>query len=437
MSTNKSTPQPEQGTYLLSPGAGIKVTFTPSPNAYLEVNGSKVASISVGTVGSSTGAAEQFTMHNLGKYAEANIVVEYGDAKKPSKAYCHMDFFLSGSTSSWSRDNNGLPNNCDTVIPASSTPESNGNDFINIPVVAPTGGVPSGVPSKHQFLNKDMVFMVDQAGSNLLFRGNSPLAPAKVANGPQPIDFDTLHAYMEDRYDTQTGTTGKFPKKGDYVLVDVCLLSPNSEAGSITQEVESFLDAKGKPGTMADLADRAFFPTTPQTVSGSSGILGQMCNWVIQPDASRGSTDDAYDQKSSKLLYDYMNTANDKPYVYYIHCASGHDRTGIVASTYLMRQYSSFGLSEAFIYGTTIAKLPAGIGGGKDQLQPDCNDISTGKEDPNRSRCLLIATVYNETVQNIYNTLNNLTGSSAKSLSTQALAKDPANVYDNYPWQTS
>jgi hypothetical protein len=155
-----------------------------------------------------------------------------------------------------------------------------------------------------------------------------------------------------------------------------------------------------------------------------------MCNWEIEPHATPGN--DVFDWHSAQKLSAMLAATQSVPYVYYIHCASGHDRTGIVASSYLIVN-RGLDLKKALIQGTTIAKLPSDMGG--TQLIVDCQDIDGSNKngiDPDRSRVLMIAGIYDTTVLNIYNSQN--PSSPLAAVPADAVSSDPAYVYSEYPW---
>lgn len=413
--------------FQLSPGPGIKATVTvdsPATLTYIDpTTGQQVTgtSVSVGTTGDTTtgaGSAIQFTAANVGGYISGYVSVDYGTSG--DSASCNINFNIGASTAPWTVS--ASPTNADILNYNSDTPT---NMAVSVP-----NTVPSGIAANCQPFDKSMTFMVDQdtTSTNILFRGNCPLAAPSKSRGPQAIDFTTVHAILAERYNEETG--GTFPDIGDYVFCDVNLQSPTSEALYLQYELESvgggsdisILDSQkwSKSGTTTppDLTKVYKDPTT--------GMLCCMVNYSIEPSATLGSSSDNFDQGCAKNLTTWMGKDSTKPYVYYIHCASGHDRTGIVASTYLMQKYPTMSLDESFIRGTTVHKLNGGTG----QLKPNCtylNGPDEGKTSSKFSRVTLIADNYNETVENIYNTLR----STKESLSTQATT---AVVYDNYPW---
>ena len=154
-----------------------------------------------------------------------------------------------------------------------------------------------------------------------------------------------------------------------------------------------------------------------------------MCNVEVEP------SKDTFDLKTASKLSRWMSpkTAPDIFNIYYIHCASGHDRTGIVASAYMIEN-RKLSLLRSLIYGTTIAKLSSGI----DKLQVNCIDLdgeNAGKIDANRSRIQMISNVYDETILKIYNMHNPTTSTS--EIPKKAMDVDPSYVYSTYPWGKS
>ncbi|QNM96431.1 hypothetical protein [Chitinimonas koreensis] len=402
--------------YLFAPQAGTTVVVTLMSGAFsADVPAQPPTPLPSVTVVPGT----TITIYNDSAYAEGYVTISGGTGSGAWSAECHLNFLLGNADQPWALDTKGqYPNDDATIIGAfsSATPD-------NIPVVQPSGAQPSGIDSLYQVLDPAMVFLVDVAKSgNMLFRGNVPFTAPTVANGLQQVDFAGLHAAMQAKYQAQTGKTD-FPAQGDYVLCDICLQSQASEGGSILWELQSF----GGSDIATDLAGRAWYPPTP-----AAPLEAQMCNWQIEPHATPGN--DVFDQHSAQDLAKLMAATHAKPRIYYIHCASGHDRTGIVASSYLIAG-RGLGLEQALIQGTTVAKLPAGLGG--QQLIVDCQDLdgaNKGQTDPDRSRVLMIAPVYNTTVFNIYNAINS--SSPVTAIPADATSADPAYVYSTYPWSS-
>lgn len=412
--------------FQISPGPGIVATVHVNPSAtisYTDAGGNKVSgkqNASVGSLTGTNGAALLFTVHSADGYADGHISITYG--KDSESAHCAVNFNL-GKTTPW--DISPSANNDPSILTYSSGAPT------NIAISKPTGNVPSGISSTCQPLNKSMVFAVDlNKTGNMVFRGNCPLAAATTNWGPQRIDYETIHSFLAMRFQEEVGEA--FYDIGSYVFCDVNLQSPVSE----TQYLQYEIDSMGG-SNIASLDNQAWYPATGAYQDPTSGMLCRMVNYSINPDVTPESAIDDFDQSCATHLNTWMNATNEDglPYVYYVHCASGHDRTGIICSTYLMMQHPDYSLDEAFVRGTTVHKLLAGTG----QLQPDCNYINgpkAGDESSKFSRIMLIANSYNVTVENIYNELK---GNAKKdhnwaTLDAGSTQENPALVYDDYPW---
>ncbi len=405
--------------YLLAPQASTTTVLTLTSGT-LCLNGSTTPLTSFTLVAPATGAAQLFTISNTSKYAEGYVTITYTPTGGTAQtAECHLNFFLG--TTAWGQDTSGsFPNDDTSILPSASS----GGVPTGIPVTAPAGNSGTGIDSLYQVLNPEMVFLVDYYPEHktMLFRGNTPFNTPATNNGQQSVDFDTLHEYMKAKYEQQTGNTD-FPEKGSYTFRDICLQSTASEGGSILWELESF------GGTsLTQLAGQVWVPADATTAQN------QMCNWEIEP--HQAPANDTFDMDAVEKLNNWMSPATPNPfyYIYYIHCASGHDRTGIVASAYMIAN-RKFSLNRSLIYGTTLAKLPITSG----QMYANCTDLlssGTGSTDPSRSRLMMIANIYDQTVLNIYNSINN-PATPVTALPADAMSTSPAYVYPTYPWQPS
>jgi hypothetical protein len=103
-----------------------------------------------------------------------------------------------------------------------------------------------------------------------------------------------------------------------------------------------------------------------------------------------------------ELLKTKMDASNGVYNVYYIHCASGYNRTGMVSSTYLAyksltagtSQYSvSSQIDNVFIYGTTLQRQESGGG----NIVQKCDNIGTADLSTIKSRCFLASSTHNNT----------------------------------------
>jgi hypothetical protein len=416
MNTTTSTPTYTSGNFLLAPQADTSTVLT-LDSGQIYISGSTTPQSSITLDSTGAGLSQLFTIGGDSEYAEGYVTITYNSGA--DTAECHMNFFLG--TTSWNQDSSGsFPNDNTTIIPAAS---SSATPTL-IPVTQPTGGGSSGIDTLYQVLDPEMVALVDYYPENktMLFRGNTPFNTPATSNGQQSVDFESLHKYMKAKYESQTGNTD-FPAFNNYKLRDVCLQSTASEGGSILWELDSFGGTE-----LSQLANQVWYP------ADVPGAQNQMNNWEIEPHNLPGN--DTFDMDAVKKLSAWMSPATvpDTYHIYYIHCASGHDRTGIVASAYMIAN-RQFSLNRSLIYGTTIAKLSTGSG----QLQVNCTDIdgtNKGNTDPDRSRIMMIANVYDDTVLNIYNSIANPT-TPATALPTQAMAENPAYVYSTYPWEKS
>ncbi len=420
---------PPSGTYLLSPGPGIRATLHVNPAATVRVvhaDGSKGKpgqKVSVGSLLGATGAALQIEVESENGYADGQITIEYDTSKS---AWCSIDFLL-GHTTPW--DVPTSSGQATSILHYDSTTPTN----VAISVPAPGGGG-SGVAESCQPLNPEMVFVVDydEATGNVFVRGNCPLAPPKEAWGTQHIDFQAVHDILSTRFEEATG--GAFHDLGAYVFNDVNLQGWVSEKLYLDWELASIGGQH-----LEVLANQAWYPTRAEDPyrDPKTGMLCRMVSYPVNPDAVAGSPLDAFDQGCAQHLSTWMSTPpgpTGLPNVYYVHCASGHDRTGIVSSSYLLSHYPSWSLDEAFIRGTTVHLLGSGSG----QLQPVCSVIDgadKGKTSTRFSRVMMIAEVYNQTVENIYNTVRGTTATPS-TLGAQATATNPAWVYSGFPWST-
>lgn len=427
--------------YLLAPQANAVATVVLLSGSFSSTDATQT-SISCGTLGATSGTALNFTIYNISAYAEGYVTIQYPTGPAVKGVYptateeCHLNFFLALTTDTsatgvgWQQDTKGaFPGDNLTILP----PSCLGSDHPTPILLNPSqgSGGNSGIDSLYQVLNPQIVFLVDcQANGNMLFRGNTPFAAPLVPNGNQAVDFKELHAYMKTCYETQyPDAPAKFPAMGSYVLRDICVQDPSSEGGSMTMELNGFLPSGTQPGSVPlTQIDQAWYPLTDATPTP----LRQMSNWQIEPHDN--SSNDTTDQQTAKQLNTWMQQTETLPHIYYIHCASGHDRTGILAATYLMYAYPSISLQQAFIQGTTINYVATPPPGG--QIHSGCVDIDQkgNPADNTRSRLFLIADIYNQTITDIYNLINN--PAPPATLPAPATQTTPPFVYSTYPWQS-
>lgn len=420
--------------YTLDPGTSQVTISILSLDAYFVLEGqtAKLQTFTYGAIGTAQSNPQQFTLHSDGQYVLAMIESQYDSTKiATSPSYCHLYFKPEGSNWLWATDVQTGDNG--SLFTIGQGQQTTNSIAIQVPTEANPAGVPGGLPN----LDSSIVFLLDKnANGNLLFRGNEPLND-QMTN--QSVDFTALHQVLKAQYEKQTSKTD-FPEIGSYILRDIAFLDPDpaGEGNILAAEIGSF------GATDPKQVDQKWYPETVEKPL-SGGMLGQVANWNVEPTGGSPKHPNLnMDVEIAKNLSTWMGTqltdaaGNDIPTVYYIHCASGHDRTGMVATGYLIHNYT-MDLSRAYILGTTISKLSIPMGG---NLIQNCYDITSKAEDKLRSRCFVAGngsdSSYNDTIVKMYNTL---TASTTGAFSTDAISGDPAignvgtvYVHSYYPW---
>lgn len=393
-------PQHSQS-YVLAPAPGVQVTLTLFSGT-LKDGGTAVSAGSLDS--GTTSPAVTFTIVNDNIYPEGLLTIKNSSLTNT----CHIDFFLDGRNACWQP--HPLDNDNASALP--SSPNTNG---IGVGNPTDNGG---GTASRYQVLHADMVYLVDYnpTTGNMLFRGNLPFT---AGVGPttldQVVDFDRLHTFMSTHYKTATGNDN-FPTKSDYALMNVSLISKQSEGQELLQEFKSY-----GATSLDDVKAHTWFPATPY--KNPAGYLSQVMWWQLEPNLTQTDAD-----KLAKNLSDLMNTKADNGVnIYYCHCTSGHDRTALATVSFLMA-HREMPLSEAFVYGTTVNKLSAGMKNA--QIIPDADNMGTTTVNANKSRIMPIAAVYNNTLMDVCSDL----GGTNCTISSEASSVSPAYVYPDFPW---
>jgi hypothetical protein len=255
-------------------------------------------------------------------------------------------------------------------------------------VCLPTEANPSVPPSSAQVLESSQVYIVDYNPeyNNLLVRGNSPLG--KEASGNQLIDFTALENAISEACSAASLNSISF---NSYNLHDISLLSP-AEEYIWANEYYSF----GNIGAPS-METQTWFPATSAQLPGlhTATKKGQWCRWNIQPDMI--GQDLANLTKVLQTAMTKVENSNELD-IYYVHCASGHDRTGMVSATYLAAVYDEVvSVDKAFVMGTTLKKQAPSMNGG--DIVVECNDWKTNTESTLKSRCFMADVNYNETFE--------------------------------------
>lgn len=360
--------------FALSPGLKLTITFVETTNVTITVKDASTIS----------GASLPVPIPTTNADGYPQIV--YGSDTDTSTTYPVLKLEIAGTTESaanWLQTElkvkNGAPTGSEPttaqaivgIIPAQQTwaylenekhrnwlnPNSGNRNFIAISPPQHAGRL-----HQYQELNPDMVSLVDvytpaanmnvkNPAPNFLFRGNEPLTIPAVNDGPQTVDFEGLHSIFTTRYHEATGK--QFPSSmSDYCFHDVCLRDPKRDNH---QETHAFDPSKSTPleptaSTLTTTYEENMWLTSSHAPNGA-----KMCWWPVNP--SGAPYDDTnflfqLDKWAGKTLVNLMNTPHDKPHVYYIHCANGHDRTGLVAYSYFVER--GVPPEKAYILGSTV-----------------------------------------------------------------------------------
>lgn len=204
-------------------------------------------------------------------------------------------------------------------------------------------------------------YLLDADNGNLLFRGPKPVQ--RSSNGTVVFDYEGLMSVLQERVKTQL--PGAFPTK-DFYFLDISLVNfagntttsgPITQADILTAEYHGF-GGKGdfNMNEYSALPRKGAVPPTitfkltvnKQTVS----VDGRLYWWYMKP--STTGAKNSYLPGLATLLSNLMGKKHDKPYVIYIHCNAGSDRTGEVAVSYLLTHRPRMSTKAAWIYGTTV-----------------------------------------------------------------------------------
>ena len=388
----------------MAPAPGVKVTLT----LFSGTLASGGTTLTVGSLDTTPQPAVNFTISNSNNYAEGLLTIQNSSLTNT----CHVDFQLSGTSWCWKPH----PQSGDN---ASALPTSPTNNVLG--VGNPTDNGNNGTASRYQVLNSNMVYLVDYnpTTGNMFFRGNLPFTSGSTPTATdQRVDFDRLHTIMNTRFQQQVGGNTSFPTKGNYTLMDISVISMASEGEELFQEYQSFGGV-----SKDDIQAHTWFPTTPYT--SPDGYLAQMMWWQLEPNLTNTNANTLATQLST-----LMNTpGTNGPNIYYMHCTSGHDRTALGAVSYFMA-HRQMPISEAFVYGTTVTKLPASMK--NTQIIPTVCNMGTTTVNTEKSRIMPIAEVYNNTMVDVCNDL----GGTNCTLSNDATCTTPnCFVYADFPWE--
>jgi hypothetical protein len=405
--------------YQIAPSSGVKVTVTVIGGT---LSGGTKQSFSYGSItGTKTLPAKSFTVSSKNDYAQ--LLLEIKDKKYTN--YVHVNLQLAESKHAkvpwqWMQESQIGDNGSALALGKQNTNV--------IGVGMPSSTPPGPKPSRYQVLNNEVVYLVDydKTTGNMLFRGNNPFKQGVTPTSRgQRVDFAGLHDAMKNHFEkqvTKANPSITFPAKDDYVLVDVSVISNTSEGQQLQQEFQSFGGAVGQFPPSQEL-----FPAAPFT---SNGYNSQLLWWQLQPNGEYGALNlakkiDALWKPKSSIA---ETKKKPKTKIFYIHCTSGHDRTDIAAVTYLMER-RGMALSEAYIRGTTVAKLPAAMK--NKQIVPKADNLNTATLNLHKSRIFPISNSYDTTIEADCSAIH---PDGSCSLTATDKSKTPAYVYDSYVW---
>lgn len=371
-------------------------------------------------------------------WAEIEVTVTYPEQFDATSSTCHLYLKAEGENWLW-KVITYMQGDNDSIVANGPGPSTSNS----IQFQMPTAANPTAPPSEFQALDPSVVFLLDwnRGNGNMLFRGNEPLAPV---TSNQLIDFQTLHQVLLTRYEQQTGRSD-FPSIGSYVLRELAFLGPD-EKPTLDRLLLSY---GGTPG-QGQLDNQAWYPptATPLPHPAPAGMLAQLSNWNVEPSADAPGQSHPVldlDVQCAQQLATWMNQQDDQPHIYYIHCASGHERTGMESAGYFMAQYQ-LAASEAFILGTTIRYVSGTPGA--NIVQP-CDFVGTSTRSNSRARCFPAGNPagqvgYNQTVIDMYNAMNKVSNGALSKIAIsgdvgtgqQGTPPNPAYVYPCYPWET-
>ena len=404
--------------YLFAPGIGVQATLLLTSGT---IDG-KGESFTLGKpiVGVDT-PAQNITISNVNEYAEGEITFT-NSARVVNN--CHIDLFLS---------KDAHPNYTVNPQPGDICVSVGGGDGV-FGIGAPVPQPPGPPSSLFQTTKAKMVYLVDynKQNNNLIFRGNLPFTQgATCTSTDQRVNFKKLNDIFAADFLKEVGGGEVFPK--EYNLIDVDLMSKDSEGKEVQQEYASFyLD--GKDNLHGYPKANTLDPNQPfdTGVAPDKGITAQMLWWTIEPDTKNLNNIVSLANKLTTIMNGEIN--NGKPTIIYFHCASGHDRTALAAATYLLTKYKQLNLTDAYFYGTTLGKsgVTHGAALGSRQFVPDPIDLdgdNKGKVDPDKSRLFPFA-AYTNTTKAVCAVLN---GKDC-ALDVKTDSRDPAYVLSTFPW---
>jgi hypothetical protein len=278
---------------------------------------------------------------------------------------------------------------------------------------------PSEQPAAISADKQNRIWLLDVHKNNYLFRGPLPLTSLEDDG---QVDFPTLIRVMNQRLESQGAPINTLPS--EFKFTEIALItnmqtaskSHGDEGFALHQIYDTILggeqslppeDPQNPTSLFTKPLDNEAVegPVFSQTVDGATYTIHPSVSW--QPTAANSTGEDPTTLEGGQSGYktviastfpivsiapdpaapqfhlsnDLSNVSvaaryvqqlmqvdhsQDIPHIYYVHCINGHDRTGMVATAYVLGAYGrsfDFELETAYKYGQTGAYLP-------DQLPP-------------------------------------------------------------------
>lgn len=262
--------------------------------------------------------------------------------------------------------------------------------------------------------NRDKIWLLDVHLNNYLFRGPLPLTDLSETGR---IDYQTLFSVMNQRLESQQAPLAALP--AEFNFIEVALITNRStdsrsrgDEGFALHQIYSTIlgvDQAWPPESTTDptsLFSRpldnapAVGPTFTATVGAATHQVNPSVIWLPVAGNATGNSpsstpdgDDGYETvlKSTFPIVSIAPSPTDPlagltnplsnlsvaterlrslmaidnragvPNIYYVHCVNGHDRTGMISTSYVLAAYGgsfNYDLAQAYRYGMMGTFLP-------------------------------------------------------------------------------
>ncbi len=286
---------------------------------------------------------------------------------------------------------------------------------------------PSEAPTRMDQDRRNRIWLLDEHNNNFLFRGPLPL---NSLEDDGRVDFTTLIDVMNQRLAQQGASISTLPP--EFKFTEITLITNRVDSLSKSHGDEGFATRliystilSAIPGLPPDDTENPTSlytgpldnkvvegPTLTQTVQSTTYTVHPGVTWqptaanstgqapttleggsngyeaVVKstfPIVSIASNPEAPQRQLSnplsnvsvvtRYVHGLMSEDNtgDVPHIYYLHCINGHDRTGMVATAYVLSAYGAsfdYDLATAYKYGQMSQYLP---GTAPDGVDPNRN----------------------------------------------------------------